>query len=135
MRRFGIALGVSTRLVLLAGCKEAPSEPMMGPPTEPPSPSAALIEAAPISITDLGTLGGTEVASGINDAGEIVGNSKNASGVRRAVRWAPDGTITDLGTFLGGLDSRAGRVNSFGRVVGWARTASGDDHAFEQLGG
>ena len=61
MRRFGIRLGVFSLLVLLVRCTDAPSESVMGPPTEePPGPSAAVVLAAPISITDLGTLGGPE---------------------------------------------------------------------------
>jgi probable HAF family extracellular repeat protein len=42
---------------------------------------------------------------------------------------AADYTITDLGT-LGGSSSYAYGINSLGAVVGWANTASGDQHAF-----
>lgn len=38
-------------------------------------------------------------------------------------------TVTDLGT-LGGSESRAFGVNDAGQVVGWAKTNSGDSHAF-----
>jgi len=77
---------------------------------------------------DLGTLGGSDsVASDINDAGQIVGNSKNASGDYRAVLWNTAGTIVDLNSFLDAATVEAGwvlyeanAINRDGWIVGGA---------------
>lgn len=70
------------------------------------------------TVTDLGTLpgGNYSLATGINQAGDIVGNSGNySSGPFHAVLWH-HGTMTDLGT-LGG-NSSAGAINDRGVIVG-----------------
>ena len=89
-----------------------------------------------MGMRDLGTLGGTgdiyNVASNINDAGQVAGSSYTAGG-----RGAPHAFITgpngvgmrDLGT-LGGFESYAGGINDAGQVVGYSETAGGADHAF-----
>lgn len=76
---------------------------------------------------DLGTLGGTYggTATGINDAGQIVGDSyTNGNAALHATLWA-GGTITDLGT-LGGAHSEAYAINDSGQIVGAASTTSND---------
>ena len=70
-------------------------------------------------VIDLGTLG----AKDINDSDQIVGKVNGHGAL-----WQ-DFVITDLGT-LGGAESRAIRLNNLGQVVGWARTAEWDKHAF-----
>src|SRR5256885_15019294 len=48
-------------------------------------------------MTDLGTLGGSSSSGyGINDAGQVTGESLTASGERHAFLW-DKGTMTDLG--------------------------------------
>jgi probable HAF family extracellular repeat protein len=82
------------------------------------------------TITDLGTLGGiSSVACDINDTGEIVGESKNAAGARRAFLIQGGKSMIDLGT-LGGAEAYARRINNNGQVVGSAMTADGAWHAF-----
>ncbi|MGC5399837.1 S8 family serine peptidase [Streptomyces sp. DT20] len=66
----------------------------------------------------------------INNSGVVVGHSSK-DGRRRAVRWAADGTITDLGTLPGMADSYAAGVNTSGTVVG----TSGDDAFVIKPGG
>lgn len=67
-------------------------------------------------ITPLGTLGGkTSRATGINDLGQVVGESEAAGGETRAFLWQ-NGTMTSL--VSAGLASRAAGINNKGQVVG-----------------
>ncbi|MGW2658958.1 hypothetical protein ACWC1D_35630 [Streptomyces sp. NPDC001478] len=66
----------------------------------------------------------------MNDAGVVVGHSRK-DGQRHAVRRAPDGTVTDLGTLPGMADSIARDVNEGGTVVG----TSGHDAFVLRKGG
>jgi hypothetical protein len=68
----------------------------------------------------------TSAATGINDRGQAVGIS-GACGIavggvsaRRAVRWEPDGSITDLGTLGGEGWNTPMAINAWGDVVGFA---------------
>src|SRR5215510_14995213 len=75
-------------------------------------------QTATYSITDLGTLGGaTSTACGINDRGQVAGNSAIASGELHAFLW-DGGTMTDLGTLPGRAFSGARFINNRGQVVG-----------------
>ncbi len=80
-------------------------------------------------LTDLGTLGGNfSHASGINDAGWIVGDSTTTRNLAVHAALFKDGAVIDLGT-LGGARSQARSINSARQVVGVADTASGAPHA------
>ena len=86
------------------------------------------------TITDLGTLGGTQtIVSGLNDQGEAAGVSMTAGGDSHAFVWQK-GHMTDLGT-LGGNFSDADLINDAGQIVGVSTTATGDMHAFLWQGG
>jgi probable HAF family extracellular repeat protein len=82
-------------------------------------------------MTDLGTLGGTlGVANGLNDSGEVVGQS-NLPGDQTSHPYLWNGRrMIDLGT-LGGDQGSANYVNDRGDVAGWALT-TGDQglHGF-----
>ncbi|SDO69935.1 YD repeat-containing protein/probable extracellular repeat, HAF family [Nakamurella panacisegetis] len=80
--------------------------------------------------TDLQTLGGyASTAYGVNNRGQIVGES-DAAGQTHAVLWnRPGAKPIDLGT-LGGQFSIARAINNLGVVVGESDTADGSDHAF-----
>jgi probable HAF family extracellular repeat protein len=82
-------------------------------------------------MTDLGTLGGFESsASGINDAGQVVGFFLSNNGETHAFITSPDGVgMTDLGT-LGGNYSTATGINDMGQVVGYSTVNGGQTHAF-----
>jgi probable HAF family extracellular repeat protein len=79
--------------------------------------------------TDLGSLGGGySCAYGINNNGQIVGESSTPSGQRHAFLYS-GGRMTDLGT-LGGDRSCAYGINDLGQIVGESTIASGQTHAF-----
>ena len=87
------------------------------------------LTSAELAFTDLGTLGGSEsYASGINERGQVVGDSLTASGDYHAYLWEK-GVMTDLGT-LGGEFGNVLEINERGQIVGLSQTASGEFHAF-----
>ncbi|MBX3259756.1 MAG: hypothetical protein KIS78_01930 [Labilithrix sp.] len=59
-------------------------------------------------------------ATSINAAGDVVGYSRNASGVTRGTMWRADGTIVNLGYLVAGSLSWAFDVNAHRTVVGSA---------------
>jgi len=80
---------------------------------------------------NLGTFGGCcGWGNGVSaDGGVVVGWADNASGNRRAFRWA-NNQMRDLGT-LGGTEGKGRDVSADGGVVvGWAYNASGSERAF-----
>lgn len=77
---------------------------------------------------DLGDLGGgSAVAIGVNDAGEIAGSSASSSGAPRVFRFAK-GKMSDLGDL--GQGSTAVAMNERGDVVGHGATLLGETHPF-----
>ena len=78
---------------------------------------------------DLGTLGGDQTfVFGINNAGQVAGQSQVASGRFHVFRY-DNGTIRDVGT-LGGDFADFGGINESGWVVGYSQTATNALHAF-----
>lgn len=81
-------------------------------------------------------LGGTDTtAQGINDIGQVVGGTA-IGGFQHAFLWQ-NGTMSDLGTLPGDLDSQAVAINDAGTVVGnsaltpsGAGAPGGGGHAF-----
>lgn len=65
----------------------------------------------------------------VNNAGQVVGVATGPNGDRGFVLSLADGSFTPLGT-LGGDRSDAYGLNEAGDVVGRARTAAGETHAF-----
>jgi probable HAF family extracellular repeat protein len=68
------------------------------------------------TITDLGTLGGTQSAAyAINNMGQVTGWAHTATEATDVFLWS-NGTMTDLGTF--GLDPVGEAINNHGVIVG-----------------
>lgn len=81
--------------------------------------------------TDLPAIGGAySEAVDLNDLGQVVGWSVDASGNWYATLWnAGGGPAINLGA-LGGNRSRAEGINNLGQVVGWAKNAAAQNRAF-----
>ena len=88
---------------------------------------------------DLGTLpgGASSIARGMNDRGEVVGESTRPRAdpldprmpLTHAFRWTLFLGMEDLGT-LGGATSVAYAISPSGAIVGSSLTATGPEHAF-----
>jgi probable HAF family extracellular repeat protein len=84
-----------------------------------------------VGVTYIGVLGANRSsATGINNAGQVVGDSTTTDGSHHAFITGPNGMgMTDLGT-LGGDYSSADGINDAAQVVGYSGTADGQAHAF-----
>ena len=92
----------------------------------------ALFLALPVGASAAGPMGERKTehstTTGINAAGEWVGEIRDEDGRRRAILMS-QGRRIELGT-LGGTDSTANAINNQGVVTGGALTASNAWHAF-----
>lgn len=85
------------------------------------------VAAVAYTVTDLGTLGGTESRGlGINSSGHVTGYSYTSSGDKHAFLY--DGTMHDLGT-LGG-DSIGNSISDNGQITGSSLSSDGNRRAF-----
>lgn len=89
-------------------------------------------------VTDLGVLAGgaNSAAYGINTSGSVVGQSQTSTGAWHAFQWIPGaangltGSMQDLGTLTGGVESNAFSINAVGQIVGASYDAFNNSHAF-----
>ena len=80
--------------------------------------SVAAVQASTISVTDLGTLGGSSAAAfGINASGMAVGWAETSTGDQQAFSSANGGWL-NLPSLSGASDSAAYGVNASGVIVG-----------------
>lgn len=96
-------------------------------------------QAAPTYfLTGLGYLSGESFYSsawGLNDSGQVVGESWSALGVE-AFLWSPGSGMTGLGDLPGGgFSSWATGINNSGQVVGGSNGGSGDEAFLWEPGG
>jgi probable HAF family extracellular repeat protein len=83
-------------------------------------PARAFSWTATGGMVDLGNLGGGANVTGVNDSGQVVGQSGTTGNTAvHAFSWTPAGGMTDIGT-LGGTDSTVTDINDSGLVTGWA---------------
>ncbi|MBI3836989.1 MAG: hypothetical protein HY288_03530 [Planctomycetia bacterium] len=90
---------------------------------------------AAYTVTDLGTLGGSQShPHGISPNGQVVGEANTAGDAStRAVQFT--GGIQDLGTLPGGQNSNAFGISGSGQIVGSSSVPAGGVHAFLFAGG
>jgi probable HAF family extracellular repeat protein len=83
-------------------------------------------------ITDLGTFPGDNgsIAYGLNDSGQVVGDSSIDGFPGHAFLWDATNGMQDLGTLPGDRFSRALGINDSGQVVGYSYTGFLTRHAF-----
>ena len=83
-------------------------------------------------MTDLGNLGRTSSAEGINSSGQIVGGSRVNSTTVAAFLWENGGPMVDLNVLIppgSGLTLTEGwSINDRGEIAGWGKLANGDTH-------
>jgi len=82
---------------------------------------------------DLGTLGGAmSSAFAINNVGQVVGHSSDASGELHLFLWTGEGGMADLGMLGPIAPQPVGElsINDLGQIAGRAASSSGDAHAF-----
>jgi probable HAF family extracellular repeat protein len=115
--RFALAIG----LIATLSAATAAGVLLLFPQAIKAQPSA-LVSGAP---TDLGSLDGQgSTASGINDAGQIVGSSFTTSGPPRPFVWQ-NGAMSALPTPPGDAFGGASGINNLGQIVGSVTDASG----------
>jgi len=103
------------------------------PPYIPSAPHAVLWEAdgTPIALGDLG--GGVNIASAINNRGEVVGGGPSPDGSNHVFLWSKVSGFQDLGGFPGAILSVApccNTINDSGQIAGFAVDSSGNSFAF-----
>jgi probable HAF family extracellular repeat protein len=96
------------------------------------APAGAATVVAHWTVTDLGTLGGSQsFGYAINADGQVTGYSTTTAGATHAFLYS-NGSMTDLNT-LGGPRSKGVDINAAGQVTGFSNTTSGPTgptHAF-----
>lgn len=124
----GVALAINDRGQSVGISTNCPTELFVYPS------HAVLWTRSPgkVGVIDLGNLGSTlfNIAFGINNRGQVVGQSGLTGDMAfHAFLWQ-DGAMTDLGTLPGDVVSWAETINSKDQAVGTSFDASGNPHPF-----
>ncbi|MEQ1875376.1 MAG: hypothetical protein ABL958_01940 [Bdellovibrionia bacterium] len=89
------------------------------------------------TVIDIGNLGGpleNTIPIGMNNKGQVVGQSQNSAGEWHAFVWSAGEGMKDLGT-LGGKESRAISINENGDVFGESQVKNGKARRFRWSNG
>jgi len=122
--------------VLQGGCSDEPtrSRAILPAPSDASGLEAVVSSSSPglPEVTNLGVLpgGSNSVAYGINDRGEVVGSSDDASGRMYAFLWTERDGMRSLGTLPGDNRSSAAAISDSGDVVGWSAADNGPSRPF-----
>ena len=80
---------------------------------------------------NIGRLGNDyAVTTGLNNAGQVVGQSRNAAGQTRSFIWSKRRPITDLGTLPGTTDALEPVINNNGVVTGYMIALGGVNRSY-----
>ena len=86
------------------------------------------------TMQDLGTLGGTEgAAAGINNKGQVVGNSLTTGNLASHAFLYSNGKMQDLNSLVTGSGwvlSSASGINDRGQIIGEGINGNGEMHAY-----
>jgi probable HAF family extracellular repeat protein len=109
-------LAMAFALALVAGCDNDVTAPKQMHPSDQTAAGKAVNKSV-IALEPLpGSSGSYSAARGINDLGQVVGESASSSG-NRAVIWDNSTIPHDLGTLPGDLASGAVAISSDGRMI------------------
>jgi probable HAF family extracellular repeat protein len=105
------------------------------PPNNQPNAPHAVLWEKDGSVVNLGSIDGASanIATSINDAGEVVGNSHLPDGTVHPFVWGRNSGIRDLGAFPGALLTVApccNTINNLGEVAGFWLDANFNQHPF-----
>jgi probable HAF family extracellular repeat protein len=99
------------------------------------SASLHLGVASAQTLINVGTFGGGSNAAGINDAGQVTGESTNSSADALYAYLYSGGSLQNLGTLPGDSGSEGYAINNSGEVVGYSANNNGTYTAVSISGG
>jgi probable HAF family extracellular repeat protein len=117
-------LAMAFALVLVAGCDNDVTAPKQMHPSDQTAAGKAVAKSV-IALEPLpGSTGSYSAARGINDLGQVVGESSYGSGVFHAVIWNNSTVPQDLGTLPSDFTSSAVAISSDGRMISGISTGA-----------
>ena len=120
-----LSIALATVAIIILATSQVP---LVSPNTRNPTPKAEVRRTILYSVTDLGTLGGTESeAYSINELGQVVGNSLTPEGYKHAFLWDKIKGMQDLDPDTK-LDLYPWNINNLTQVVGVSELGKDTDY-------